>query len=159
MAQVAVTTPDDRHDALRVVLADLLAMDEPRKHLAGALSGLDIHYDLGEGHPLLGRRIPDLDLQTETGPTRAFTLLHKARPVLLSLGKPGAFELASWSDRVDLVEATHKAPWELPVIGEVDPPEAILIRPDGHVAWTGPSTDPSLHDALNTWFGPATSEP
>ncbi|HEY4377263.1 MAG TPA: FAD-dependent monooxygenase [Acidimicrobiales bacterium] len=159
MAQVAVTTPDDRHDALRVILADLLAMDEPRKHLAGALSGLDIHYDLGEGHPLLGRRIPDLILQTETGPTRAFTLLHKARPVLLNLGDPGPFDLAKWSDRVDLVEATHEGRWDLPVIGEVDPPEAVLIRPDGHVAWTGAPSDPSLQIALTTWFGPATSEP
>ena len=65
-------------------------MDEPRRRIAGMISGLDIHYDLGEGHPLLGRRMPDLDLHTADGPTRVFTLLHDARPVLLDLGDPAA---------------------------------------------------------------------
>ena len=55
-------------------------MDEPRKRFAAMMSGLDIHYDLGEGHPLLGRRMPDLDLVTADGPLRVFTLLHEARP-------------------------------------------------------------------------------
>ena len=110
------------------------------------LSGLDIHYDLGEGHPLLGRRMPDLDLHTADGPTRVFTLLHDARPVLLNLGEPGGFDISPWADRVRLVDATHDGVWELPVLGEVAAPPAVLIRPDGHVAWAGDRTDPGLRE-------------
>jgi 3-(3-hydroxy-phenyl)propionate hydroxylase len=120
------------------------------------LSALDIHYDLGEGDPLLGRRMPDLDLQTADGPTRVFTLLHGARPVLLNLGAPGGFDLAPWADRVRLVDARYDGAWELPVVGEVAAPPAVLIRPDGHVAWAGDLTDPELPRALGTWFGAAT---
>ena len=136
-------------------MTELLGMDEPRRHIAGMISGLDVHYDLGEGHPLLGRRMPDLDLHTADGPTRVFALLHDARPVLLDLGGPGGFDLAPWADRVRLVEATHEGAWELPVLGEVAAPAAVLIRPDGHVAWAGDLTDPELPAALATWFGPA----
>ena len=162
MAQVALTSADARHDALRETLAEVLRMDEPRRHLAGMLSGLDIHYDLGEGHPLLGRRMPDLDVHTEDGPTRVFTLLHDARPVLLhlggsDLGRPGGVDLSPWADRVRTVEATHAGRWELPVLGEVDAPAAVVIRPDGHVAWAGDLADPELPVALATWFGPATT--
>ena len=128
-------------------------MDEPRKRLAGSISGLDIHYDLGEGHPLLGRRMPDLDLVTADGPLRVFTLLHGAEPVLLNLGEPGAVDIGPWADRVQLVDADHVGPWELPVLGEVPAPTAVLIRPDGHVAWVGDGTDTGLGDALTTWFG------
>ncbi len=156
MAQVALATADDRHQALRDAMTDLLSMDEPRRRIAGMLSALDIHYDLGEGHPLLGRRMPDLDLQTADGPTRVFTLLHGARPVLLNLGAPGGFDLAPWADRVRLVDARYDGAWELPVLGEVDAPPAVLIRPDGHVAWAGDLTDPELPRALATWFGAAT---
>jgi 3-(3-hydroxy-phenyl)propionate hydroxylase len=155
MAQVALNTPDDRHPALHATMAELLAMDGPRKYVAAMMSGLDVHYDLGEGHPLLGRRMPDLDLQTPDGPTRVFNLLHGARPVLLDLGGAGGFDIAPWADRVRLVEATHDGVWELPVIGEVSAPAAVLIRPDGHVAWTGDLADPQLPRALSTWFGAA----
>jgi 3-(3-hydroxy-phenyl)propionate hydroxylase len=155
MAQVALNTPDDRHPALHATMAELLAMDGPRKYVAAMMSGLDVHYDLGEGHPLLGRRMPDLDLQTPDGPTRVFNLLHGARPVLLDLGGAGGFDIAPWADRVRLVEATHDGVWELPVIGEVAAPAAVLIRPDGHVAWTGDLADPQLPRALSTWFGAA----
>jgi len=89
MAQVALSSPDDRHQALRDTMSELLSMDERRKRFAAMLSGLDIHDDLGEGHPLLGRRMPDLDLVTANGPLRVVTLLHAARPVLLTLGEPG----------------------------------------------------------------------
>jgi 3-(3-hydroxy-phenyl)propionate hydroxylase len=119
------------------------------------ISGLDIRYDLGEGHPLLGRRMPDLDLQTADGPTRVFTLLHDARPVLLSLGEPGGFDISPWANRVRLVEARHEGTCELPVLGRVDLPAAVAIRPDGHVAWAGALTDADLPRALTTWFGAA----
>jgi 2-polyprenyl-6-methoxyphenol hydroxylase-like FAD-dependent oxidoreductase len=156
MAQVALSRPDERHEALRDTMTELLGMDEPRRHIAAMLSGLDIHYDLGEGHLLLGRRMPDLDLHTADGPTRVFTLLHAARPVLLNLGNPGGFDISPWADRVRLVDATHEGVWQLPILGEVIAPTAVLIRPDGHVAWTGELTDRELPRALATWFGPPT---
>jgi hypothetical protein len=118
------------------------------------MSGLDIHYNLGEGHPLLGRRMPDLDLVTANGPLRVFTLLHDARPVLLNLGEPGAFDITPWADRVQMIDATYEGPWELPVLGTVTAPTAVVIRPDGYVAWVGDLTQRGLTDALTTWFGP-----
>jgi hypothetical protein len=118
------------------------------------MSGLDIHYDLGDRHPLLGRRMPDLDLVTADGPLRVFELLHEARPLLLDLGEPGGFDIAPWADRVQLVDAKHVGRWELPAIGEVTAPTAVLIRPDGHVAWVGDGGRAGLTDALTTWFGP-----
>jgi hypothetical protein len=129
-------------------------MDEPRKRFAAMLSGLDIHYDLGEGHPLLGRRMPDLDLVTSGGPLRVFTLLHGARPVLLNLGEPGGFDITPWADRVQMIDAEYVGTWELPVLGAVAAPTAVLIRPDGYVGWVGDLTHPGLPDALTTWFGP-----
>jgi hypothetical protein len=156
MAQVALSSPDDRHQALRDIMAELLGMDEPRKRIAAMFSGLDIRYDLGEGHPLLGRRMPDLDVHTADGPTRVFTLLHDARPVLLNLGEPGGFDISPWANRVRLVDAKHVGVWELPVLGEIAAPPAVLIRPDGHVAWAGELPDPELPRALATWFGAAT---
>ena len=159
MAQVALMRTDERSQALRDTALELLGMDEPRRRIAGMISALDIHYDLGEGHPLLGRRMPDLDVGTADGPTRVFTLLQDARPVLLDLGSPGGFDIAPWADRVRLVDATHDGVWELPVLGEVAGPSAVLIRPDGHVAWAGDLTDPQLPRALATWFGAATPAP
>ena len=153
MAQVALTTPDDRHDALRATLAEMLAMDEPRKRIAAMLTGLDIHYALGEGHPLLGRRMPDVDLQTADGETRVYELLHDARAVLLNLGEPGRFDISAWANRVRSVDATHNGTWELPVIGQVTAPPAVLIRPDGYVAWVGETDDPTLTEALTRWLG------
>ncbi|MEA2506356.1 MAG: 3-(3-hydroxy-phenyl)propionate hydroxylase [Actinomycetota bacterium] len=157
MAQTALMRPADaRLEALRDTVSELLSMDEPRKRFAAMLSGLDIHYDLGEGHPLLGRRMPDLDLHTNDGPTRVFTLLHEARPVLLNLEEGGGFDISPWADRVRLVDARHDGTWELPVLGEIAAPPAVLIRPDGHVAWAGDLADPELPQALSTWFGAAT---
>jgi 2-polyprenyl-6-methoxyphenol hydroxylase-like FAD-dependent oxidoreductase len=154
MAQVALMRPTDtRLEALRETVADLLGMDEPRKRYAGMLTGLDIHYDLGEGHPLLGRRMPDLDLVTANGELRMFSLLHGARPVLLNLGEPGGFDITPWAERVQMLDARYEGPWELPVLGPVPAPAAVLIRPDGHVAWVGDMSDPGLPDALTTWFG------
>jgi 2-polyprenyl-6-methoxyphenol hydroxylase-like FAD-dependent oxidoreductase len=157
MAQVALLRTDDRTNALREIMSELLAMDEPRKRVAAMMSGLDIHYDLGEGHPLLGRRMPDLDLVTGNGPLRVFTLLHDAEPVLLNLGDPGGFDITSWADRVRSVDAKYVGPWELPALGAVPAPTAVLIRSDGYVAWVGEATQLGLADALTTWFGPPTA--
>ena len=153
MAQVALTTPGDRHDALRDTLTELLSMDEPRRPLAGSLSGLDIHYDLGPGHPLLGRRMPDLDIETAESPRRVYEFLHDARPVLLNLDRPDVLDIAPWTDRVRLIDAGYRGAWELPVLGSVTAPAAVLIRPDGYVAWVGDGTNAGLRDALTTWFG------
>ncbi len=155
MASVALRRPDERTKALRDTIAELLEMDEPRRRFAAMLSGLDIRYDLGEGHPLLGRRMPDLDLITDNGSLRLFTLLHDARPVLLNLGEPGSFDITPWADRVQFVDAKYGGTWELPALGPITAPVAVLIRPDGYVAWVGDLTYPGLVDALTTWFGPA----
>jgi hypothetical protein len=165
MASVALRRPDDRIKAVGEIIAELLSMDEPRKRFAGMMSGLDLHYDLGEGHPLLGRRMPDLDLITADGPLRVFTLLHDARPVLLNLGEPGGpsgpgdFDITPWAHRVKSIDAKYAGNWELPVLGQVAAPTAVLIRPDGYVAWVGEDggedtgTETGLRDALTTWFG------
>ena len=154
MAQVALTRVDDRSEALRDSVSELLSMDEPRRRFGAMMSGLDIHYDLGEGHPLLGRRMPDLDLVTANGPLRVFTLLHDARAVLLDLGQSGGIDIAPWAGRVRLVEGRFDGPWELPALGVVAAPSAVLIRPDGYVAWVGDRAEPGLADALTRWFGP-----
>ena len=154
MAHVALGRVDERTAALRETIAELLKADEPRRRFAAMMSGLDIHYDLGEGHKLLGRRMPDLDLVTADGPLRVFTLLHKAQPVLLNLGISSGFDITPWADRVQLVDAKYDGVWELPALGAVTAPAAVLIRPDGHVAWVGEPTQPGLTDALTTWFGP-----
>jgi 3-(3-hydroxy-phenyl)propionate hydroxylase len=156
MAQTALLSYGERIEALRDTMSELLSMDEPRKRIAAMMSGLDIHYDLGEGHPLVGRRMPDLDLVTPTGTVRVFTLLHEARPVLLNLGEPGGFDITPWAERVQLIDAKYAGIWELPVLGAVTAPTAVLIRPDGYVAWVGDLTQLGLADALTTWFGPPT---
>jgi len=155
LAQVALLRrPDDRINALRETLSELLGMDEPRKRFAAMMSGLDVSYDCGEGHPLLGRRMPDLELITVGGPQRAFTLLHAARPVLLNFGAPEKLDIAPWADRLRSFDVAYTGEWELPVCGVVSAPTAVLIRPDGHVAWVGEGSDAGLRDALTLWFGP-----
>jgi 2-polyprenyl-6-methoxyphenol hydroxylase-like FAD-dependent oxidoreductase len=157
MASVALRREDERTKALRDTMSELLAMEEPRKRFAAMMSGLDIHYDFGEGHPLLGRRMPDLDLVTADGTLRVFSLLHDAWPVLLNFGEPGGFDITPWADRVQLIDVKHVSVWELPVLGAVSAPTAVLIRPDGYVAWVGERTHVGLADALANWFGPATT--
>jgi hypothetical protein len=157
LAQGVLQRRDERTQAVVDVVSELASMDEPRKRLAGIISGLDIHYDLGEGHPLLGRRMPDLDLVTADGPLRVFELLHDAKPVLLNLGEPGGLDLTPWADRVQLIDAEYVGLWELPVLGAVTAPTAVVIRPDGYVAWVGDRTHLGLPEALTTWFGPPTA--
>jgi len=162
MASVALRQPDERTKALRDTIAELLSMDEPRRRLAAEMSGLGIHYDLvhsdlDKRHPLLGRRMPDLDLVTADGPLRVFSLLHAARPVLLNLDEPDSFDITPWADRVQLVDAKYAGMWELPALGPVTAPTAVLIRPDGYVAWVRDLAQLGLADALATWFGPPTA--
>ncbi len=149
MAAVAMRRPDERSTALRETVADLLTVDDARRRYAAKLSGLDIRYDLGEGHPLVGRRMPDLDVVTADGERRVFSLLHDARPVLLVLGEP----IAVAHDRVKVIDARYAGAWELPALGAVAAPTAVLIRPDGYVAWVGEHTQAGLADALTKWFG------
>ena len=155
MAQIVLLRRrDDRLQALRDIVAELLGMEEPRERFGAMMSGLDIHYDFGDGHPLLGRRMPDLDLVTSNGPLRLFSLLHRARPLLLNLGEPGSFEIAPWADRVQLIDADYSGRWELPALGPVSAPAAVLVRPDGYVAWAGDTAQVGLAEALTAWFGP-----
>jgi hypothetical protein len=154
MAAIVLRREDERTKSLRDLIAELLSMDEPRRRFAVMMCSLDIHYDLGEGHPLLGRRMPDLDLVTADGPLRVFSLLHTARPVLLNFGEPGAFEITPWADRVQSVVAKYDGEWELPALGPVSAPAAVLVRPDGYVAWVGDTAPTGLADALAKWFGP-----
>jgi hypothetical protein len=155
MAQAALQRRDDRMEALVDVVSELVSLDEPRKRIAAIISGLDIHHGLGEGHPLLGRRMPDLDLIAADRPLRVFQVLRNARPVLINFGKAGCLDIGPWADRVQLLDAVYDGPWELPVLGPVSPPAAVLVRPDGYTAWVGHGTDEGLPDALATWFGPA----
>jgi 2-polyprenyl-6-methoxyphenol hydroxylase-like FAD-dependent oxidoreductase len=159
MAQVALMRADDRSDALRDILVELLEMDEPRRRFAARMSGLDICHGSGEAHPLQGRRMPDLDLVTANGPVRVSTLLHEARPVLIDFGGHLGHAVAPWADRVRSIAAGPAVSWELPVLGTVSAPSAVLIRPDGHVAWAGTGTDAGLTDALASWFGPPAAAP
>ncbi len=154
MALTALQRRDDRMQAVVELVSELASLDEARKRLAAIRTGLDVHYDLGEGHPLLGRRMPDLDLVTADGPRRVFELLHDAKPVLLHLGEPGGCDITPWADRVQVIDAGHEGEWELPVVGAVTAPPAVLIRPDGYVAWVGDRTRRGLPEALTTWFGP-----
>jgi 2-polyprenyl-6-methoxyphenol hydroxylase-like FAD-dependent oxidoreductase len=156
LAQMALlrNPTDDRTKALRDIMSEVLLMDEPRRRIAATMSGLDIHYDLGPGHPLLGRRMPDLDIVIGEGPRRVFTLLHDAPALLINFGEPDAFSMSGWADRVRLIDAKYVGKWELPVFGTVAAPDAVLVRPDGYVAWVGDGSDAGLTDALSRWFGP-----
>lgn len=155
MAQIALLRRgDDGRKAAREIVSELLAMDEPRQRFGATMSGLDIAYDLGEGHALLGRRMPDLDLLVEGQKLRLFTLLHRARGVLLNSGQRGGIDITPWRKRIEIVDAACAGPWELPAIGAIPAPSAVLVRPDGHVAWVGDGSQRGLAEALTRWFGP-----
>lgn len=154
MAQVALHREDARSVAAREIIGELLKVPDARKCIAGMMSGLDIRYDLGDSHPMVGRRMPDVFVDTAMGSRRVFSYLHHGQPLLLNLGEPGALSIVGWSDRVQLVDGKFAGVWALPVIGEVDSPAAVLVRPDGYVAWVGDGTSVGLVDALTRWFGP-----
>jgi 3-(3-hydroxy-phenyl)propionate hydroxylase len=137
MAHVAVRRTDERIRALGEITAEIFGMDEPRRWLGGMMSGLDVRYDLGEGHPLLGRRMPDIEIDTAEGKMRVFTLMHDARALLLNFGKAGDVDVSAWGDGARAVDAGYAGTWELPVIGVVPTPGAVLVRPDGYVGWVG----------------------
>lgn len=159
-AQAALARPGAQLDALRDVFGALIVFDDVNRYLRGMITGLDIRYPVNDRHPLAGRRVPDADLKTPDGATRVHELLHAARPVLLDLrGSTEVTAAASgWADRVDLVEArSEEDHWPVPTLGEIPAPAAVLIRPDGHVAWVAAGTPntAALRTALTTWFGPA----
>jgi len=158
MASVVLRREDERTKALRDTMSELLAMQEPRKRFAGMMSGLDIRYELGEGHAMLGRRMPDLDLVTADGSIRVFALLHEARPLLLNFGQPGTFDIGPWADRLRSINARYDGTWELPVLGAVPAPGAVMIRPDGYVAWVDGLASARLADVLDRWFGPPAAD-
>jgi 3-(3-hydroxy-phenyl)propionate hydroxylase len=158
MAQSTLRGTDDRTKALGDYVSEFLRLDDVRRRMGAEMSGLDIQYNLGKGHPLLGRRMPDLNLVTADGPLRIFTLLHEGRAVLLNLGYPGSLDIAPWSDRVRLTDASYDGGWELPILGMVTAPTAVLIRPDGYVAWVADLSERSLEKALITWCGPAATD-
>ena len=153
LAQVALLRADDRTNALRDTMGELLALDEPRRRLGAMMVGLDIHYDLGAGHPLLGRRMPDLGIETEAGAQRVYSLLHDARALLLIFGATRMADIARFDDRVRRIDATYAGKWVLPVIGEVAAPRAVLVRPDGYSAWVGDESCSGLADAIAKWCG------
>ncbi|MCK1303531.1 FAD-dependent monooxygenase [Bradyrhizobium sp. 24] len=154
MAQIALLRRgEDGLKAAREIFSELLGMDEPRKRFGAMMSGLDVHYDLGQGHALLGRRMPDLDLTVEGRPLRLFTLLRGARGLLFNFGEKNSFDTAPWVDRIKTVDVEHDGAWELPTVGQVAAPSAVLVRPDGHVAWVRDQGHDGLADALTRWFG------
>ena len=154
MAQTVLQRADPRTAALNVILDEVMTTAPARRQVAALIHGLDVVYDLGQGHPLIGRRMPDLDLDTPAGPTRVYTLLREAKSVVLSSDGAVAIDISPWADRVRLHEVRFADEWELPVLGSVDAPSAVLVRPDGHVAWAAPGSEESLADALTRWFGP-----
>ncbi|WP_432126523.1 FAD-dependent monooxygenase [Streptomyces sp. bgisy082] len=159
-AQSALARPGAQTDALREVFGSLMVFDDVNRLLRTMLNALDVRYPADCGHPLAGRRVPDADIKEAGGATRVYELLHAGRPVLLDLGAGVAAVAGDWSDRVDLVEAHGEDDaWPVPVIDEVPTPTALLIRPDGHVAWASGPGEPvdtvALRGALTTWFGAA----
>ncbi|RKS97183.1 3-(3-hydroxy-phenyl)propionate hydroxylase [Streptomyces sp. 3211.6] len=161
-AQAALARPGAATDALREVFGSLMVFDDVNRVLRHMLTALDVRYPAGGDHPMEGRRVFDADLKTDEGVIGVYQLLHAARPVLLDLsGRAGlAGVAAGWAGRVDLVAArAEEELWPVPPVGEVPAPAALLIRPDGHVAWAADAgAEPdlaALRAALTTWFGPA----
>lgn len=153
-AQSTLILGGDEVNPLREVLGELLDQPEVVRHLAAKVSGLDIRYDVGGGSaPLLGARMPQLDLEYGNRRTTSWELLRPARGVLLDLTDNATLRRRArpWTDRVDVVTATLR---DTPSGGPTTGISAALLRPDGHVAWTAPGSHADLPMALNRWFGP-----
>jgi 2-polyprenyl-6-methoxyphenol hydroxylase-like FAD-dependent oxidoreductase len=155
LALTALERGDDGHEALRAMTKELMESQQARQRYLAMVSGLDIRYGSADEHPLLGRRMPDLEVTTAEGPRRIFSMLHAGRPVFLNLGAHGDFDIARWADRVSRVDGQYTGAWMLPASEPVGVPTAVLIRPDGHVAWVSQQSAASMESALNSWFGPA----
>jgi 2-polyprenyl-6-methoxyphenol hydroxylase-like FAD-dependent oxidoreductase len=153
LALTALSRGDEWTSALRNLMSKVMQMDQPRRWYSALMSGLDVRYGPEGDHPLLGRRMPDLDIGTADGPARIFNLLHEARPVLLNLAEAGSMSTVSDDGRIRVIDATFEGICELPVIGVVPIPSAVLIRPDGHVAWVGQGGSDGPAEALRIWFG------
>ncbi|QIS21358.1 FAD-dependent monooxygenase [Nocardia terpenica] len=163
-AQTALIKPGSQNDALRSVVADILTVPEVCLRLSGVLSGLNLRYPLGDTHPLLGRRMPNLTLTTGRGTTETFGLLRRAHPVLINLGTDRLTDIAApWAGRVDYVDARLEpgytgSHWRMPVFGDVPAFDAVFVRPDGYIAWINPAAEPidanELTAALTRWLGP-----
>ncbi|HEY0253803.1 MAG TPA: FAD-dependent monooxygenase [Kofleriaceae bacterium] len=145
MALTALNRGDERTTALREQMTELSKLDEPRRRNAARMSALDVHYELGTGHPMLGRRMPDLELATADGRGRVYSFLHDAKPLLLHFGE--IIDVPFGAGHV--IAARYTGVWELPIIGVVPSPTAVLIRPDGYVAWVGHE---GMGDAIERWF-------
>ncbi|MEC3916390.1 FAD-dependent monooxygenase [Nocardia sp. CDC160] len=157
LSQAALVSPGPETTALRTLFTELLHLPEVSTHIANLLAGSDIRYDVGDPHPLSGHLFPDLDIETTTGPTRIAELLRPAHPLLLTFAPTTTLSTiaAPWRDRVTSIPATCPKP----------PAAALLIRPDGYVAWATDDPTDAAHTALRTalerWFGtpnPAESE-
>ncbi|MBL8680441.1 MAG: FAD-dependent monooxygenase [Myxococcales bacterium] len=155
LAQVALDRDDPRCAAMREAMVELLRMDEPRRRYGAKMSGLDVRYELGGRHPLVGRRVPDLDLRANDQVFRVYTWLRDARGVLLELADAPTLNIAPWTGRIHHVRARYDGAWALPGVGSVEAPSAVLVRPDGHVAWVDDGAGEGLTDALVRWFGAA----
>jgi 3-(3-hydroxy-phenyl)propionate hydroxylase len=130
-------------------MSEMPQKDEIRRQYVAMISGLDIRYKLGAGHPLLGRRIPDLDLVTDQGPLRVYTLPRDGHGAFINFNEPSRMDFTRWAGRVRIINAKYEGIWKLPGIETVAPPSAVLLRPDGYVAWVGDLTQPGLLEALS----------
>jgi hypothetical protein len=143
-AVTALMAPGDDVTALRELFTELLGHLDTVQHLADLTAGTDVHYDMGDAHPLVGHFAPDLVLETPTGTVRLAELTRAGRPLLLDLTEDGT--LVGWSDRVDVVAARPQA----------GAPSAVLLRPDTYVAWASDSPAPDVAEldaAIGRWFG------
>jgi bifunctional hydroxylase/dehydrase len=152
LAQRILYLGDDEMQPLREIVGELTAYPEVQRHLVGMVTGLDISYDVGPGtHPLLGRRLPTQELTGETGDTTTYEQLHDGRAVLFVLGDGADVgAVAGWAEHVDVVTATLRSDGEPTPLDGID---ALLVRPDGYVAWVDADDAEPLADALARWFG------